>query len=45
MRNSGGCEEAAQEVIRKTKFIPGKNNGELTETNATINIEFKIFDK
>lgn len=40
-----GCDEAAQEVLRKTKFIPGKNNGEPIETNATINIEFKIFDK
>jgi TonB family protein len=40
-----GCSEAAQDVIRKTKFIPGKSNGELVETNATINIEFKIFEK
>ena len=40
-----GCDEAAQEVLRKTKFIPGKSNGVAVETNATINIEFKIFDK
>lgn len=40
-----GCSEAAQDVIRETKFVPGKNNGEPVETNATINIEFKIFEK
>lgn len=40
-----GCDEAAQEVVRKTRFVPGKNDGEWAETNATITIEFKIFDK
>lgn len=40
-----GCDEAAQEVLRKTKFIPGENNGIDVETNATINIEFKILNR
>lgn len=37
-----GCDEAAQEALRKTKFIPGESNDKDVETNATINIEFKI---
>ncbi|PKL83479.1 MAG: hypothetical protein CVV24_04765 [Ignavibacteriae bacterium HGW-Ignavibacteriae-3] len=37
-----GCDEAAQEAIRKTKFIPGRTNGLPVESNATITVEFKI---
>ena len=40
-----GCDEAAQEAIRKITFVPGKNDGMPSETNATITVIFKIFDQ
>lgn len=40
-----GCDEAAQEALRKTRFTPGKQNGIPTETNATMNISFTIAGK
>jgi TonB family protein len=40
-----GCDEAAQEAIRKTKFVPGINDNKASECNATIPIEFKILNK
>ena len=40
-----GCDEAAQEALRKTKFVPGLNDNKATECNATIPIEFKILNK
>lgn len=40
-----GCDEAAQEAVRKTRFVPGKNDGKPSPTNAAITVEFKIFVK
>ncbi|MCX6167754.1 MAG: TonB family protein [Ignavibacteriales bacterium] len=40
-----GCDEAAQEALRKTKFVPGINDNKASECNATILVEFKIIDK
>ncbi|MFA7228672.1 MAG: TonB family protein [Melioribacteraceae bacterium] len=37
-----GCDEAAQEALRKTRFTPGTLNGQPAETNATIKIAFQI---
>ncbi|TSA28567.1 MAG: TonB family protein [Ignavibacteriales bacterium] len=39
-----GCSEAAQEAVKKTKFLPGENNGVPVESEVTLNIEFKIFE-
>ncbi len=40
-----GCNEAAQEAVKKTKFIPGQKNGKVVPARVTIKIEFKIFEK
>lgn len=40
-----GCDEAAQEAVKKTQFIPGQNFGKVVESKVTLNIEFKIFDR
>lgn len=40
-----GCDEAAQDAVKKTLFIPGQNSGKVVEANVTLNIEFKIFDR
>ncbi len=40
-----GCEEAAQEAVKKSQFIPGQNFGKIVESKVTLNIEFKIFDR
>ena len=40
-----GCDEAAQEAVKKTKFIPGQKDGRIVEANVTINVEFKIVDQ
>jgi len=40
-----GCDEAAQDALRKTKFVPGINDNKASECNATIPIEFRIFNK
>lgn len=39
-----GCSEAAQEAVKKTKFLPGENNGVPVESEVTLNIEFKIYE-
>ena len=39
-----GCSEAAQEAVKKTKFLPGENNGIPVESAIALNIEFKIFE-
>jgi len=38
-----GCSEAAQEAVRKTKFLPGENYGIPVESEVTLNVEFKIY--
>lgn len=40
-----GCSEAAQEAVKKSKFLPGENNGIPVESEITLNIEFKIYEK
>ena len=40
-----GCDEEAQIAVRKTRFTPGKQNGQPTETNATITVVFKIAER
>lgn len=40
-----GCNEAAEEAVKKTKFIPGQKDGKVTFSRVTLNIEFKIFDR
>ncbi|MBI5730993.1 MAG: TonB family protein [Ignavibacteriales bacterium] len=39
-----GCSEAAQEAVKKTKFLPGENFGVPVESEITLSIEFKIFE-
>jgi len=40
-----GCDEAAQDAVRKTKFLPGKNHDNPVESTLTINVEFKIVNQ
>jgi TonB family protein len=40
-----GCDEAAQNAVKKTKFIPGQKMNKIVESNVTLNIDFKIVDK
>lgn len=37
-----GCDEAAIEAVRKTRFLPGQNDSGPTTSNLTLNVEFKI---
>jgi TonB family protein len=37
-----GCDEAAQDAVKKTKFIPGQNNGKNTQSTVSIRVEFAI---
>lgn len=37
-----GCSEAAIEAVKQTKFIPGKHNGEIKETDITFKLNFRI---
>jgi len=39
-----GCSEAAQEAVKKIKFLPGENNDIPVESEVTLNIEFKILE-
>lgn len=40
-----GCDEAAQEAVKKTQFIPGQNHNRAVESRVTLNIDFKIFER
>lgn len=40
-----GCDEAAQEAVKKTLFIPGQDKGKTVAAKLTINVEFKMFEK
>lgn len=40
-----GCDEAAQEAVKKTKFIPGQTAGKPVESRVTLHVQFKIFDR
>ena len=37
-----GCSEAAIEAVKQTKFVPGKNKGEIVETDVTFKLKFRI---
>ena len=37
-----GCDEAAEEAIRKTDFLPGQTKGQLVASNVTLNIKFEL---
>lgn len=38
----GGCDEAAINAVKKTKFTPGKNKGVPVKVKLTIPLTFKI---
>lgn len=38
-----GCSEAAEDAVRKIKYIPARKSGQPIESKLTLNIEFKIF--
>jgi TonB family protein len=40
-----GCDEAAQEAVKNTKFLPGQKNGKIVESHVTLTINFKIVDR
>lgn len=37
-----GCDEAAVEAVKKTRFLPGQNADGPTTSNVTFSIEFKL---
>jgi periplasmic protein TonB len=37
----GGCDEAAVEAVKKTKFAPGENGGKAVKVKMTLAIAFK----
>lgn len=39
-----GCDEAAIEAVKQTRFLPGQTNGEAVSSQITINIDFKLDD-
>ncbi len=38
----GGCDEAAIEGIKKTKFTPGKSKGQNVKVKLSLSIKFKL---
>ena len=40
-----GCDEAAEEAVKKTKFIPGQSGGQAVESSLSLNVDFKISTK
>lgn len=38
----GGCDEAAAEAVKKTKFKPGKDKGQNVKIKMPLSITFKI---
>jgi TonB family protein len=40
-----GCDDAAQDAVKKTKFIPGQNNGKNTLATVSIKVEYAIENK
>lgn len=40
-----GCDEAAIEAVKKTRFIPGYDKGETVVADVTIKIEFRLSEK
>ncbi|MFH0733597.1 MAG: TonB family protein [bacterium] len=40
-----GCDEAAINAVKNTRFIPGQEKGEIVESNVSLKVEFKLSDK
>ena len=40
-----GCDEAAVEAVKKTKFLPGAENSSAVDSKVIFNVEFKLDDK
>jgi TonB family protein len=40
-----GCDEAAIEAVKKTRFIPGTDKGNIVEADVTIKVEFRLSEK
>lgn len=38
----GGCDEAAIDAIKNSKFTPGKNKGQAVKVKLSLAIEFKL---
>jgi protein TonB len=38
----GGCDEAASEAVKSTKFEPGKNQGQPVKVKLSLTISFKL---
>ncbi len=38
----GGCDDAAIEAIKRTKFSPGENGGKKVKVKMTLSIAFKL---
>lgn len=39
-----GCDEAAENAVKKTRFLPGQNESGPTTSNLTLTIKFKLVD-
>ncbi len=37
-----GCDEAALKAVKKSRFLPGHDKGNIVKSHLTLNIEFKI---
>jgi protein TonB len=40
-----GCDEAALDAVKATKFLPGGNDGQAVQCDVIFNVEFKLDDK
>ena len=40
-----GCDEAAMEAVKATKFLPGGNDGQSVQCEVVFNVEFKLGDR
>lgn len=39
-----GCDEAAVEAVKKSRFLPGQNGGKIVKSNLTLDLKFSIED-
>ncbi|HPN37319.1 MAG TPA: TonB family protein [Melioribacteraceae bacterium] len=40
-----GCDEAAIDAVKKTRFIPGTDKGNVVKADVTIKVEFRLSEK
>lgn len=40
-----GCDEAAIDAVKRTRFIPGTDKGEVVTADVTIKVEFRLSEK